>query len=126
MRHNSGNGDAKLMRKYISLITFEKNTMKERGRPKCPRRVEHTPEVIYFKPRGVPLCELEVVALAVEELEALRLVDIEGLTQEDAAYQMGISRRSFWEDLQSARKKVAVALTTGKAIEIAGGNYVST
>jgi predicted DNA-binding protein (UPF0251 family) len=100
--------------------------LKERERPKCPRRVEHTPEVIYFKPRGVPLRELEVIFLAVEELEALRLVDIEGLTQEDAAYQMGISRRSFWEDLQSARKKVAIALTSGKAIEIAGGNYVST
>ena len=44
--------------------------MKERGRPKCPRRVEHTPGVIYFTPRGVPLCELEVIFLAVEELEA--------------------------------------------------------
>lgn len=114
------------MRKYIWTMTFLKNTMAERGRPKCPRRVEHTPEVIYFKPRGVPLCELEVISIALEELESLRLVDLEGLTQEDAAYQMGISRRAFWEDLQTARKKVAFALTTGKAIEITGGNYVST
>lgn len=99
--------------------------MKERGRPKCPRRVEHTPEVIYFKPRGVPLQELEVVSIAMEELEALRLVDLEGLTQEEASLKMGISRRAFWEDLQSARRKVAFALTTGKAIEISGGDYVT-
>jgi len=99
--------------------------MKERGRPKCPRRVELTPEVIYFKPRGVPLQELEVVCIVMEELEALRLVDLEGLTQEEASLKMGISRRAFWEDLQSARRKVTFALTTGRAIEISGGDYVT-
>jgi uncharacterized protein len=95
-----------------------------RGRPKCPRRVEQTPDVTYFKPRGVPLSDLEVVSLTVEELEALRLVDIEGLRQEDAAARVGISRRAFWEDLKAARMKVALALSTGKAIEIKGGNYI--
>jgi uncharacterized protein len=95
-----------------------------RGRPKCPRRVEQTPDVTYFKPRGVPLSDLEVVSLTVEELEALRLVDIEGLRQEDAASRVGISRRAFWEDLKAARMKVALALSTGKAIEIKGGNYI--
>jgi len=99
--------------------------MKCRGRPKSPRRVECSPEVLYFKPRGVPLSELETVALAVEELEALRLVDLEGLLQEEAAFRMGISRRAFWDDLQSAREKVALALTTGKAIEISGGSYLN-
>ncbi|MEA1984476.1 MAG: DUF134 domain-containing protein [Euryarchaeota archaeon] len=98
--------------------------MKCRGRPKNPRRIEHTPDVLYFKPRGVPLLDLEVVALAIEELEALRLVDLEGMQQEEAAQKVGISRRAFWDDLQSARAKVALALTTGKAIEIKGGNYV--
>lgn len=97
-----------------------------RGRPKSPRRVQCSPEVLYFKPRGVPLKELETVTLAIEELEALRLVDVDGMQQEDAAFSMGISRRAFWEDLQSARKKIALALTKGKAIEIAGGNYVNT
>ncbi|TGC10931.1 DUF134 domain-containing protein [Methanolobus halotolerans] len=100
--------------------------MKCRGRPRSPRRVECSPEVFYFKPRGVPLKELETVSLAVEELEALRLVDVDGMTQEEAAFKMGVSRRAFWEDLQQARKKVALALTTGKAIEIAGGNYINT
>jgi predicted DNA-binding protein (UPF0251 family) len=95
-----------------------------RGRPKCPRRVEQTPDVTYFKPRGVPLADLEVVSLTVEELEALRLVDVEGLRQEDAASRVGVSRRAFWEDLKAARMKVAIALSTGKAIEIKGGNYI--
>lgn len=98
--------------------------MKSPGRPKCPRRIENAPEVTYFKPRGVPISELEVVSIAVEEIEALRLVDREGLQQEEAARMMGISRRAFWEDIQNARAKVALALTTGKAIEIKGGNYV--
>lgn len=100
--------------------------MKCRGRPRAPRRVECSPEVLYFKPNGVPLTELETISLAVEELEALRLVDREGMLQEEAAFQMGISRRAFWEDLRSARKKVALALTTGKAIEISGGSYINT
>ncbi|NPE28375.1 DUF134 domain-containing protein [Methanococcoides sp. SA1] len=97
-----------------------------RGRPKNPRRVECNPDIFYFKPRGVKLIELEVVSLALEELEALRLVDLEGLQQQEAATKMGISRRAFWEDLKNARRKLALALTTGKAIEIKGGNYVST
>jgi hypothetical protein len=96
-----------------------------RGRPKCPRRVKQTPEITYFKPRGVPLSELEVVSITVEELEALRLVDVEDLKQEDAAIRVGVSRRAFWEDLKAARTKTALALTTGKAIEIKGGNYIS-
>ena len=100
--------------------------LKCRGRPKAQRHIESEPEITYFKPRGVPLSEIEIVSLALEELEALRLVDLEGLTQEEAAFRMGISRRAFWEDLQSARKKVSLALTTGKAIEIKGGNYISS
>ncbi|MGP8321672.1 MAG: DUF134 domain-containing protein [Methanosarcinaceae archaeon] len=98
--------------------------MKFPGRPKCLRRIENAPEVTYFKPRGVPMSKLEVVSLVMEEFEALRLVDLEGLHQEEAAQIMGISRRAFWEDIQNARAKVALALTTGKAIEIKGGNYV--
>jgi uncharacterized protein len=93
------------------------------GRPRCPRRIEREPEVTYFKPRGIPLHELEVVVLTVEELEVIRLLDLEGMDQEQAAQRMGISRRAFWEDLQSGRRKVADALIRGKAIEIKGGSY---
>jgi predicted DNA-binding protein (UPF0251 family) len=74
----------------------------------------------------VPLKELETVALAIEELEALRLADLEGLQQEEAAISMGISRRAFWQDLQNARRKVALALIEGKAIEITGKNLSDT
>lgn len=93
------------------------------GRPRCPRRIETVPVVTYFKPRGVPLQELDLVLLSLEELEAVRLVDLEGLEQEGAAQRMGISRRALWEDLQNSRRKIAEALVKGKAIEIKGGDY---
>jgi uncharacterized protein len=93
------------------------------GRPRCPRRIETEPVVTYFKPRGVPMRELEVVLLSLEELEVVRLSDMEGLDQEEAAQRMGISRRAVWEDLQNARRKIAEALVKGKAIEIGGGDY---
>jgi len=98
--------------------------MRQRGRPRCLRKVSEVPEVNYFKPRGIPLTELEVVCLKVEEIEALHLVDFMGLMQEEAAQKMGISRKTLWVDLKSARKKVADALINGKAIEIKGGNYM--
>ena len=67
--------------------------------------------------------DLDVVLLSLEELEAVRLVDLEGLEQEAAALRMGISRRALWEDLQNARRKIVEALVKGKAIEIKGGDY---
>jgi len=95
-----------------------------RGRPRCKRRVESVPEVTYFKPKGIPLDDLEIVNLTVEEFEAVRLVDLDGLEQEEAAAKMGVSRRAFWDDIQNARKKIADALVNGKAIEIKGGDFV--
>lgn len=98
--------------------------MKQRGRPKCLRRVEFNPNVTYFKPRAIPISDLEIVVLTVEEFETIRLIDFNGLEQEVAAQKMGISRRAFGDELQNARKKVADALVNGKAIEIKGGNYI--
>jgi len=66
---------------------------------------------------------MEVIEVSFAELEALRLVDLEGLTQEEAAVRMGISRRSFWNDLESARKKVIHALVNGCALELVGLDY---
>ena len=63
------------------------------------------------------------MVLTVVEVEALRLVDLEGLTQEEAAMEMGVSRRTFWNDLMEARQKVAHALVNGCAIRISGGSY---
>lgn len=81
------------------------------------------PEVTFFKPAGVPMRVLEETCLSVEEAEALRLKDIEGLEQEAGAEKMGVSRPTFQRILASARYKVADALLNGKAIRIEGGNF---
>ena len=81
------------------------------------------PQVTYFKPAGVPARFLERVALSVEELEAIRLKDVEGLQQEECAQRMRISRPTFHRVLESARGKVADALINGKAVRIEGGNF---
>jgi predicted DNA-binding protein (UPF0251 family) len=92
-------------------------------RPHRCRRVNLEPNVTYFKPRGIPLTELEEVILQVDEFEAVRLKDFEGLEQEECAKKMRISQPTFHRLILSARKKIANALTTGKAIRIEGGNY---
>ena len=70
------------------------------------------------------MSDLEVTILLVEEFEAFRLVDSEGLDQDEAAKQMGISRKTLWIDLKAARKKIADALAEGQAIHIEGGSYM--
>ncbi len=87
-------------------------------RPRLKRRVRFNPEVIYFKPAGVPLNQLEEVILTYDELEALRLKDTLNLDQNDSAKKMGISQPTFHRVLLSAREKVAEALIKGKAIRI--------
>ncbi len=81
------------------------------------------PGVTFFKPAGIPLRALEEVRLSLEEAEALRLKDIEGLEQEEGAEKMNISRPTFQRVLASARKKIADAILGGKAIRIEGGNF---
>jgi len=90
-------------------------------RPVKCRRIEGEPEVRYFKPQGVPLVELQDVRLALDEFEAVRLSDLEGMQQEDAAARMQISRQTFGNILTSARRKIADALVNGKALRIEGG-----
>lgn len=70
------------------------------------------------------MTELERVSLAVDELEALRLKDFEGMEQDKAAATMKVSQPTFHRIIQSAHCKVADALVNGKAIRIEGGNYV--
>lgn len=89
---------------------------------KC-RFVENLPPADYFKPRGIPLSELELVNLTVDEFEAVRLADYEGLYQEQAAKRMGVSRPTFGNILAAARKKIADALVNSRAIRIEGGVY---
>jgi predicted DNA-binding protein (UPF0251 family) len=93
-----------------------------------PRRrkrcwVESLPEATYFKPAGVLLRSLEEVALSVEELEAIRLKDLEGLDQEQCAGQMGIARTTFQRHLYAAHAKIAEALVHGRVLRIEGGEF---
>jgi len=90
-------------------------------RPRQCRRVAQLPQATYYKPRGVPMRMLQQVALTVDELEALRLADLEGLYQEEAAGRMNVSRQTFGRIVEAARKKVADALVNGKALSIEGG-----
>lgn len=92
-------------------------------RPRLCRKVRSSPDVIYFKPIGVPLRALEEVILPVEEYEAIRLKDLEQLEQEKCAKKMNISQPTFHRLVLSARKKIANAIINGKAIKIEGGNY---
>jgi len=85
--------------------------------------VAFLPNVTYFKPAGIPLRALEEVRLPVEEAEAIRLKDLEGLEQEQGADRMNISRPTFQRVLASARQKIADALLNGKAIKIEGGSF---
>ena len=92
-------------------------------RPRLCRRVRFNPDITYFKPRGIPLRELEEVILPIDEYEAVRLKDLEGLEQEECAKKMNISQPTFHRLVLSARKKIADAIINGKAIKIEGGNY---
>lgn len=92
-------------------------------RPPIERSVGSLPRVTLFKPAGIPSRELEQLALAVDELEAIRLVDLEGLSHEQAAAVMGVSRQTVGRVVERGRAKVAEALVAGKAIAIGGGQY---
>lgn len=91
------------------------------ARPCRCRRIRCNPDANYFKPRGIPLDMLEEVNLTLDELEAVRLADWEGLYQEDAAKKMSISRQTFGNIINSAHKKIADVLLNAKALKIEGG-----
>ena len=74
-----------------------------------------------FKPAGIPARDLEAIVLALDEMEAVRLADLEGLYQEEAAERMGVSRPTFGRIVESGRRKIADAIVRGKALVIEGG-----
>ena len=86
------------------------------GRPKVPRKICGTPSNKCFKPNKVPMSELEKRDLALDEFEALRLVDLEGLQQQEAAKLMGVSRQTLANLVKAARAKVVDCLVNGKAL----------
>ena len=90
-------------------------------RPVSERRLGVAIPPRIMKPEGVPARELEYVVLGLDEAEAIRLADLEGLYQEAAARSMGVSRQTFGRIIETARHKVANALLNGKALRIEGG-----
>ncbi|MBS3783430.1 MAG: DUF134 domain-containing protein [Anaerolineae bacterium] len=93
------------------------------GRPRKRRIISKEPRPGIYKPAGLPLDRLRCVKLLQEEREALRLADLEGLTQAAAAEQMGVSRSTFQRIVSHARRQVALALSGGHALEIEGGTF---
>jgi predicted DNA-binding protein (UPF0251 family) len=87
-------------------------------RPRLCRRIAFNPNITYFKPQGVPMRELEIIELTIEEVEALRLRNIKDLEQEEAAKKMNTSQSTYQRILSSAYKKITEALIEGRAIKI--------
>jgi predicted DNA-binding protein (UPF0251 family) len=88
------------------------------ARPVKNRLINCVPVARYFKPVGIPMRELEEIVLGMDELEAMRLTDLDGLYQADAAEKMGVSRQTIGNILNSAHSKLADALLNGKALRI--------
>ncbi|MBE0527162.1 DUF134 domain-containing protein [Candidatus Thorarchaeota archaeon] len=93
-----------------------------------PRRKRHRlvtkePPVSVYKPAGIPAMELEEILITIDEFEALRLADYEGLSQRDASTEMQISQPTFNRVLSSARNKVASGIVQGYVLRIEGGRY---
>lgn len=94
-------------------------------RPTCPRKVGFFPNITYFKPAGAPTGILEEVVLGHDEVEAIRLKNLVGLSQEEAASQMGVSQPTFHRLLLSAHQKMTDAVVSGTALRIEGGNITA-
>ncbi len=90
-------------------------------RPPKRRTIAHRPPATVFKPAGVPARGLQWVSLGLDEYEALRLADAEGLSQEEVAERLGVSRPTVSRILAGARRKVARAFVEGQALAIEGG-----
>jgi len=90
-------------------------------RPRIRRRIRFSPKSEYFKPRNVPLRELNEIVLDMDEIEAMRLKDFEKLNQASSAKKMNISTSTFQRILESGHYKTVDALTQGKAIKIRRG-----
>jgi predicted DNA-binding protein (UPF0251 family) len=90
-------------------------------RPFTRRNIAGAPGAQAFKPIGIPARQLERVVMTLDEFEAMRLADLDGWYQEQAALQMNVSRATFSRIIESAHRKMADALVHGKALHIEGG-----
>jgi hypothetical protein len=96
------------------------NVCRRRGRPRLRRIINEVSESRCYKPCCCPDEEDEGISLQPEEIELIRLIDLEGLEQEEAAEKLGVSRKTAWRDLHEARRKIADALVNGKGIQMTG------
>ncbi len=85
-------------------------------RPRKRKCCRFSPVDRVFKPRSIPMCNLEPVQLSIELMEAVRLCDLEGLDQETAGKHMGVSRGTVQRYVKEARRRIADALINGKAL----------
>jgi predicted DNA-binding protein (UPF0251 family) len=85
-----------------------------------PRKVSEGAVCRCYAPQCCPHQNNEFVSIHPEEIEILKLIDLEGLEQEEAAAALGVSRKTLWRDLHEARRKIADALVNGKGMEVSG------
>ena len=88
------------------------------ARPQKPRTVSDELPASYFKPQGIPLVSLSEIVLTLDGCEALRLVDVERVDQQEAALWMNVSRSTLSRILAEARRTTATAITRGLALRI--------
>ncbi|MDD3474607.1 MAG: DUF134 domain-containing protein [Candidatus Dojkabacteria bacterium] len=86
------------------------------------RKIDFNYNRVYYKPKGIPLNQLDEVELSEDELETIRLRYVENLSQIDAAKKMGISQSQYQRDLVNVLRKITKALIAGDAINIPAGN----
>lgn len=94
------------------------------ARPKNERRIRFTPTISYYKPMGLLDYVAEEIIMKEEEIEALKLIEVDNLPQSRAANRMRISQPTFSRILNSSRKKLGDAIVNGKTIKIEGGNSI--
>lgn len=104
------------------FIIFAKNLITMSPRPKRHRKMGRPPFAKGFKPFGTRGESTPAVILLYEEYEAIKLADYDGLSQEEAAKSMDVSRPTFTRIYESARKKIAKGLAESSMIIIEGGN----
>ena len=93
------------------------------SRPRIPKRICDVPQVDTFTPSGAQRPGSEAVIMSVEEYEVVRLIDHEGMNQEQCAQVMGVARSTVQRLYNDARKKIADSIISVKVLKISGGDY---
>jgi len=92
-------------------------------RPRKCRKVCFLPESNLFGPLNLPKINADIVFMTVDEYETIRLIDLEGMTQEECSEKMDVARTTIQRIYNDARSKLAMSLVEGKMLQIQGGNY---